>query len=46
MVVSRWHQEEPKYLIKSDMDLEEARKRNQMRPQGNEKINNVRGKGV
>ncbi|MBA0707465.1 hypothetical protein Golax_019509 [Gossypium laxum] len=30
MAVSRWHREEPKDIIKSDMDLEEACRRNQM----------------
>ncbi|KAK5846319.1 hypothetical protein PVK06_002602 [Gossypium arboreum] len=44
--VSRWHQEELKDLVKSDMDMEEARGRYQMWDQGVEANNGVKGKGV
>ncbi|PPD83634.1 hypothetical protein GOBAR_DD19424 [Gossypium barbadense] len=44
--ISRWHQEEPKDLIKSDMDIEEARGRHQMRDQGVEANNGVKRKGM
>ncbi|MBA0738603.1 hypothetical protein Gogos_011935 [Gossypium gossypioides] len=46
ITVSKWHREEPKEVIKNDMDLEEICRRNQMRSQGEEEFNNVRGRGV
>ncbi|PPS09087.1 hypothetical protein GOBAR_AA11567 [Gossypium barbadense] len=44
--VSRWHREELKDLVKSDMDTEEAHGRYQMWDQGVEANNGVKGKGV
>ncbi|KAK5842531.1 hypothetical protein PVK06_004902 [Gossypium arboreum] len=46
MAVSRWHREEPKDIIKSDMDLEDGRRRNQMLFYGVKYINRARGKCV
>ncbi|KAH1122608.1 hypothetical protein J1N35_005768 [Gossypium stocksii] len=46
MAMSRWNREEPKDIIKSDMDLEEAHRRNWMWFHGVEDVNSVRGKGL